>query len=128
LPDAPQRRNSPPLAYRFADHPDKKQVEVRYRNEGRRGICILPEHWPNQGGKIDTNGDAVFLHVDGRRFALEAFSTGYCPRCATYVAPGQEIAGSLSYRDFGLPPELDGYPKRLEFAPVGFACRPSHER
>lgn len=114
-----------PLGYTYSDHPEQKRIEIRYRNTTPRGLCLLPEHWPNEGGKIDQDGGAAFLIVEGRRFALEPFNTGYCPRgCATYLAPGQEIGGFLSYRDFGLPAELEGAQKHLEFAARGFYCSP----
>jgi len=113
-----------PLAYNFEDQPDDSRVMVRYRNAGQSGICVLPEHWPNPGGAIDHDGDRVFLHVGGRRFALRDFNTGYCPEgCATYVGPGREISGFMAYRDFQLPSDLEDYPKRLEFKALGFSCR-----
>lgn len=112
------------LAYDFEDQPDHDRVVVRFRNGGKSGICMLPEHWPNQGGAIDQNGDRVFLHVAGRRFALRGFNTGYCPRgCSTYVAPGREISGFMAYSDFQLPSDLVRYPKQLEFKALGFTCR-----
>lgn len=112
-----------PLDYTYNDQPQQKRIEVRYRNVSPQGLCVLPEHWPNPGGKIDQNGDAVFLVVGGRRFPLEPFNTGYCPGgCATYVAPGQEIVGFIRYRDFGLPADLEVAGKRLELAARGFSC------
>ena len=114
-----------PLAYSFEDQPADRRVVVRYRNTGDSGVCVLPEHWPNQGGAIDQGGDRVFLHVAGRRFALRDFNTGYCPGgCATYVAPGGEISGRLAYADFQLPTDLEQSPKSLEFKPLGYRCRP----
>lgn len=113
-----------PLDYTYIDQPDHKRVEVRYRNTGLQGLCVLPDHWPNQGGKIDQNGDAVFLIVDGRKFSLRPFNTGYCPGgCATYVPPGREIVSFISYRDFALPADLEVAGKRLELAAWGYSCR-----
>lgn len=113
-----------PLTYSFEDQPSDRRVVVSYRNADRSGICVLPEHWPNQGGAIDQDGDRVFLHVAGRRFALRGVNTGYCPKgCATYVPPGREISGFLAYDDFHLPAHLEHHPKRLEFIPRGFTCR-----
>ncbi|CAN7451712.1 hypothetical protein LJR164_002955 [Phenylobacterium sp. LjRoot164] len=118
-----------PLAYTYNDEPEQKRIEVRYRNTTPRGVCLLPEHWPNKGGKIHQDGDTAFLVVEGRRFALEPFNTGYCPNgCATYLAPGQEIGGFLSYRDFGLPADLEVGEKTLEFAALGFYCPPPKGR
>ena len=114
-----------PLTYSFEDQPSDRRVVVSYRNADRSGICVLPEHWPNQGGAIDQDGNRVFLHVAGRRFALRGFNTGYCPGgCATYVAPGGEISGRLAYADFQLPTDLEQSPKSLEFKALGYRCRP----
>jgi hypothetical protein len=118
-----------PLSYTYIDQPEQKRIEVRYRNSDPQGRCVLPEHWPNQGGKIDQAGDTVFLVVAGRRFTLEPFNTGYCPGgCATFVAPGQQIVGFISYRDFLLPAELELAAKRLELAARGFSCPRSKGR
>ena len=118
-----------PLGYTYSDKPEQQRIELRYRNTTLRGLCLLPEHWPNRGGKIDQDGDTAFLIVEGRRFPLQPFNTGYCPRgCETYVAPGQEIGGFLSYRDFGLPAELEGAQKTLEFTARGFYCPPRKGR
>lgn len=112
-----------PLTYTYNDQPEHRRVEVRYRNTSPQGLCVLPEHWPNQGGKIDQDGDSVFLVVDKRRFPLRPFNTGYCPGgCTTYVPTRHEIVGYISYRDFDLPADMEAADKRLELPAHGFPC------
>lgn len=111
-----------PISYHFADNPNKHQVELTYRNESKTSRCLSPEQWPNTAGKIDQGSDYVFLVVGDKRFPIEDFNTGYCPGCATSVAPGKEVSAVISYKDFNLPENLTNESKRLEFKPKAFEC------
>jgi hypothetical protein len=113
-----------PIKYEYADVPAEHQIEVAYRNTTRITMCLLPEQWPNQAGKINQASDSVFLVVGQERFPIENFNTGYCPQgCATRVAPGETVSSSIQYADFGLPERLKDAPKTLEFSPMGFKCK-----
>lgn len=113
-----------PIKYEYADVPAERRIEVAYRNTSGVTMCLLPEHWPNQAGKINQASDCVFLVVGQERFPIENFNTGYCPQgCATRVAPGQKVSSSIPYADFGLPERLKDAPKMLEFSPMAFACK-----
>jgi hypothetical protein len=110
--------SSTSIAYRMIDHPDEQRLELRYKNETDRTMCLLPEFWPNGRG---TGG---FVSVGSERFAIEDVDTGYCPQgCARRVAPGEEIAGSIPYSDFNLPDRLWQEPKALEFQPQAYVCK-----
>jgi hypothetical protein len=113
-----------PIKYEYADVPAERRIEVSYRNITEVTMCLLPEHWPNQAGKINQASDSVFLVVGQERFPIEKFNTGYCPQgCATRVAPGDRVCSSIPYEDFGLPERLKDAPKILEFSPMAFACK-----
>jgi hypothetical protein len=120
---------SVPLAYRFTDVPERGGIEVRYRNSTRAVMCLSPDQWPNQAGKLNQVSDRVVLIVDGKSFPLEDFNTGYCVGgCPTYVDPGEEIRGFIPYNHFALPPEMVGKPKQLLFTPLGYVCARSQRR
>lgn len=111
------------VKYEYVDVPAERRIEVTYRNLTGVAMCLLPEHWPNQAGKINQASDIVFLVVGRERFPIDDFNTGYCPQgCATRVAPGEKISSSIHYADFGLPERLKDAPKALEFSPKAFSC------
>lgn len=113
-----------PIKYEYVDAPAERRIEVTYRNITGVTMCLLPEHWPNQAGKINQASDSVFLVVGQERFPVVDFNTGYCPQgCATHVAPGEKVSSSIPYADFSLPERLKDAPKTLEFSPTAFACR-----
>jgi hypothetical protein len=113
-----------PVAYEFLDHPSERRVEVVYRNDSTHAMCLLPEHWPNQAGKVMEGARFVQLVIGQQRFPIENFNTGYCPQgCETRVAPGHKISASISYDDFKLPTALETEPKSLDFSPVAYLCR-----
>jgi hypothetical protein len=113
-----------PIQYGFADIPARAGIQLTYTNASKRMMCLMPEHWPNQAGKINQAADYVSLIVDGVSYPIEDFNTGYCiGGCPTYVSPGETITGFISYRDFNLPVELFSRPKALEFSPRAFACK-----
>lgn len=112
-----------PSEYLFKDWPSENRVEVLFTNETDEQLCLLPEHWPNQAGKINQAGESVFLVVAGKRFPIEDFNTGYCPGgCALVVRPGETVSSAIAYDDFGLPAELRQAPKQLELPVVAYAC------
>lgn len=113
-----------PVAFEFLDHPSERRVEVVYQNDSKHAMCLLPEHWPNQAGKVMEGARSVQLVVGQQRFPIENFNTGYCPQgCETRVAPGHKISASISYDDFKLPTALEAEPKSLDFSPVAYRCR-----
>lgn len=116
---------SVPVHYRLVDHPDESRIELLYRNESRKTVCLSAEDWPNLAGKLNQVSDRVFLVVAGERFPIENFNTGYCigNQCARRVAPGEQISGSISYNDFSLPERLKNEPKTLDFLPTAYVCR-----
>lgn len=116
---------SVPVHFRLVDHPDESRIELLYRNESKQTVCISADYWPNLAGKLNQMSDRVFLVVGGERFPIEDFNTGYCigETCARRVAPGEQISGSILYKDFGLPEHLKSEPKTLEFSPRGYVCR-----
>jgi hypothetical protein len=114
------------IEYLFADSAQNRSIQLTYHNETTRVMCLLPEHWPNQAGKINQGRDRMILVVGNERFPIEDFNTGYCPEgCAIRVAPGSTVSATVSYVDFALPERLWSSTKRLEFSPMAFAC-PDH--
>jgi hypothetical protein len=112
------------IDYLVVDNPEKARLELSYRNESDKGMCLLPEHWPNAAGKINQASAYVRLIVGNESFPIEDFNTGYCPQgCATYVAPGEQVSAHIPYNDFHLPDRLTHESKRLEFSPKAFECR-----
>lgn len=110
-------------AYRLVDNLAGQRIELTYHNKTARTMCLLPEHWPNQAGKINQGSDRMILVVGAERFRVKDFNTGYCPQgCAVRVAPGAELTASVSYADFALPERLWGAAKTLEFSPMVYAC------
>ena len=116
---------SVPVQYELIDHPDERRIELLYRNDSGKMVCLSAEDWPNLAGKLNQMGNRVFLLVRGERFPVENFNTGYCvgDACAKRVAPGEQISGSIPYKDFDLPKRLWGEPKTLEFSPQAYVCR-----
>lgn len=112
-----------PIHYQFLDNPSERRIDLTYQNTSTHTMCLLPEHWPNLGGKINQASDRVHLVVDHERFPLEDFNTGYCPQgCSLRVAPGEKVAAYIRYSDFKLPDRLASEPKALEFAPLAYKC------
>ena len=113
-----------PVDYSFNDAAGQGGLELRYRNSSSRLMCLSTGHWPNEAGKFNQASDLVFLVIDGKRYPIEDFNTGYCiGGCPTYVEPGEEVKAFVPYRDFGLPEALIDKPKTLEFSPRAYACK-----
>jgi hypothetical protein len=110
------------IPYGFSDVPARGGIQLTYRNATRRTVCLPPDQWPNSAGKINQTR-TVHLFIDGRRYPVAFFNTGYClGGCPTYVKPGQTVTAFIPYRDFNLPSDLAAKAKRLEFSPVGYTC------
>lgn len=111
------------IHYEVLDNPDEGRIELTYQNTSRDTMCLLPEHWPDEAGKINQAGDRVWLIADHERFPIQNFNTGYCLQgCAVRVSPGETVRAFISYQDFNLPAELANEPKALDFEPVAFKC------
>lgn len=108
--------------YDFSDLVDQRKIEVSYTNNLRRTVCLLPEDWPNQAGKINQASQDVFLVVDDQRLPLKDFNTGYCPDCPIRVAPGETTRAFIGYTDFAVPEALVDQKKELIFHPKGYTC------
>jgi len=115
-----------PIDYQLFDYPTESRIELVYHNDTDRFVCLLPGSWPNTAGKINFASDYMALVIDGMRFPVVGFNTGYCAEpngCATHVAPGEIVSASIPYSDFDVPPELSKLPKHLDFSTVGVSCR-----
>lgn len=105
------------------DVPEERHIEVTYWNRTNVTMCLLPEHWPNEAGKINQASERVALVIGEERFPIADFNTGYCPQgCATRVAPADRASASIAYADFGIPEQLTDAPKTMIFSPMAFAC------
>jgi hypothetical protein len=104
------------------DDPSSESIRVSYKNETGRTVCLTPENWPNSFGKINQASNTVWLVVDGIRFELKNFNTGYCAACAKRVANEQVINSNIPYFEFGLPNELYRKKKVIYFQSYAFYC------
>jgi hypothetical protein len=110
------------IAYHLYDQPANKSIRLEYTNEAHKPICLTPENWPNSGGKINQASDRVWLEVEGSKYPIADFNTGYCIACATKIKPGDKIVGIMPYSEFSLPPNKYEAAKSLIFKPRGFFC------
>lgn len=107
-----------------ADNPERGGIELEYRNSSDLRLCLTADYWPNSAGKINMGSDVMFLVVGAERYPVKDFNTGYCPEsCATKVDPGETLKAFIRYEEFGLPIDLQGREKKLEFVPKVFACK-----
>lgn len=113
-----------PLDWRLVDNPSAQRLEISYLNLTDSNICLWPDDWPNQAGKLDSNGGQVKLIVGTDRFPMKDFNTGYCPEgCQPLkVMAGEVITGFFLYADFDLPEELRYSEKLLEFDAYAYEC------
>lgn len=112
-----------PIDFEVNDDPDNARIRVTFTNTFIREVCLLPELWPNDAGKIDQGSDIVFVVVDGERYPILDFNTGYCTGdCARHVKPGETVESFFRYVDFQLPERYYGYPKQLFFDTRAFYC------
>jgi hypothetical protein len=112
-----------PIRYEFVDIPSERRIELHFRNDLGHFVCLSPEFWPNQAGKINQASGAVFLLVGTQRFPIEDFNTGYCRDCALRIAPDESVTASVRYESFGVPDSLVNEEKRIEFLPKAYRCR-----
>lgn len=111
------------VTYQFEDDPVREEVRVLFQNTTGRRVCLTPEHWPNAAGWLNQSADRVAIIVDGRRFPIRDWNTGYCPRgCAIEVEPDQQVSASIPYSNFELPDDHKRSEKTLQFAPVASRC------
>lgn len=111
------------MDYVVKDKPSEYRVDVFLTNDTKSRPCLLPEHWPNQAGKVNHSSDSIYLLVDGKRFPMENFNTGYCPGgCALVVRPGETVSSSVAYKDFQLPADLWSAPKKFVLPVVAYRC------
>jgi hypothetical protein len=111
------------LSWRLVDHPEKSRIELFYRNDTGKTLCLSDDDWPNAEGKLNQMDDVVFLVVGSERFPI-AYYEQYCPTgCSRRVIPGEEISAFIPYADFQLPERLRYEPKTLEFHPQAYVCR-----
>jgi hypothetical protein len=111
------------IEYEFFDIPSERRIELRFRNDLRESVCLLPEFWPNQAGKIDQASGEVFLLIGAQRFPIEEFNTGYCPDCPLRIGPDESVTAFIPYESFGVPDSLVNEEKRLEFFPQAYRCK-----
>jgi hypothetical protein len=112
-----------PIQYEASDMPVIRRIEITYINKSRHTICLLPEQWPNSGGKINQGADVVSLRVGSEVFRIVDFNTGYCPQgCTVQVDRAESARSFFSYDDFDLPERMTMDAKVLEFRPLGFYC------
>jgi hypothetical protein len=112
-----------PIRYEFVDIPSERRVELHFRNYFGDSVCLSPEFWPNEAGKINQASGAVFLLIGTQRFTIEQFNTGYCRGCSLRIAPDESVTASIRYESFGVPDSLVNEEKRIEFVPKAYRCR-----
>jgi hypothetical protein len=112
------------IPWTMTDLAHDRRIELSFVNRSEVAICLNPENWPNHDGKINEPGDDVVLVVEGKRFVMQPYNTGYCfgDDCTIRVAPRERVTGNLWYRDFNLPKKLWRSPKHLKFRSIGVAC------
>jgi hypothetical protein len=115
-----------PVSYSFTDRPEASRVELAWRNDTGKPVCMSKQDWPERG-ELHQSNDRVFLVVGDERFPIADLNQGVCVSklddCDHRIEPGQQISGFVNYQAFGLPAHLRGQSKKLEFIPVAFYCR-----
>ncbi len=106
---------------RVVDRPDRERLELSFTSETTHYLCI--ENWPTPGGKLHFESATTALVVNGEKFPIEDFNTGYCTGfCGERIAPRTTISAYLLYKDFHLPAELRYAVKRLEYNVSAYRC------
>lgn len=111
------------VEYEFSDNVNEKTIELVFHNTYPYPVCFTPEMWPNTSGKIDAAGDFVYLTIDGVRYPMKNFNTGYCPGCSIRVSVDESIRGVIPYKYFELPERLYGAKKDIHFSPIAEKCQ-----
>ncbi len=111
------------IDYKYIDDIKQQRINLSFKNDANFTVCLTPEDWPNKGHKINQASDEVFLIVGDRKFPIQDFNTGYCPKgCEIHVKPGEEVFATIPYEEFSLPKSLYEERKILDFHPNGHAC------
>jgi hypothetical protein len=113
------------IVYEQKDLIDVSAIEIRYRNQSSRKVCLPPGEWPNPNGAISDAESRAFLVVGSHRFAMRPFNGGYCLKnCSVVVSPGHDVVTRIPYEFFDLPMDLTRQtPKHLEFSARAYPCR-----
>lgn len=112
------------INYQYVDNIKEGRVDLSFKNNSNYTVCLTPEDWPNKGHKINQASNEVFLVVGDKKFPIQDFNTGYCPKgCEIYVKPGEQISANLPYGEFDLPESLYSEKKILDFKPYGQKCK-----
>lgn len=113
------------IVYEQRDLPDVSAIEIRYRNQSSRKMCLPPGEWPNPNGAISDAENRAFLVVGSHRFPMRPFNGGYCLKnCSVVVNPSHDLVARIPYEFFDLPVDLTHQtPKHLEFSAGAYPCR-----
>jgi len=112
-----------PIKYVFIDIPAEQRIEINFHNASKLAVCIYPNQWPTNTGRMQGEGPGMIIIVGKQRFTAEMTTPDYCPGCAYYVKPGENLRASIHYEVFHLPKALYNSKKRLEFNPMGYHCK-----
>lgn len=106
------------------DNPIAHRFDLRLTSHSKRKICLPPEQWPNQSGKVDWAKDYISVRVGAKRFPIADWNGGYCPGCyVAEVRPGESVAAFIPYADFeNFGPENYQADKELTFPPHASWC------
>ncbi len=117
-------RTPVPIDWRYVDNPEARRIEVHFRNENDKAVCLSASYWPDPDGMLDTVVEGGFILVGKERFALKNYNTAYCPKgCQLRIGGGEEIKEFLPYKYYDLPERLWQEPKILEFRPQAYVCQ-----
>ncbi len=114
---------SVPVPFQFTDNFDTQRLELSFQNTYPYSVCLTPEMWPNSTGAINAASGFVYLMVEGRRFPMKDFNTGYCQGCSTLVRKGEVVDAFIPYSYFDLPIELYSLQKTIGFSPMAEKCK-----
>lgn len=116
------------INYQYTDNTREKSIQLSFINHEKHAVCLSPEDWPNEGHKINHASGELFLIIGDKRFPIQDFNTGYCPKgCEIRVNPGEETFATIPYSEFNLPTSLYGEKKILAFQPIGQKCKMRHK-
>lgn len=105
------------------DDPASERIRIEYTNESGGAVCLLPEFWPNDFGRMNHTPGSVYVTIGGEEFPLKSYNSGYCPGgCALRVGEGERATAFFTYDDFGIPPGLYSEQKDLTYRPRGSRC------
>lgn len=112
------------ISYLYEDVPMFKELRISYTNRTNKTMCLTPDNWPNAAGKLDQASSRVSVEVEGtvHQYRIRDFNTGYCPKCAEKVQPGDTLIGAIPYSEFSIPKSEYSAKKFLHFQPYAFPC------